>query len=85
VVDQVVSEPFSTAEFPLPTSEMVRMCVTSEACRRLRIGLLFLCLPLSRSTRTRVGNCPNARDIGNLLSLARGFLFPMPSAELKYE
>jgi hypothetical protein len=51
VVDQVVSEPFSTAEFPLTTSEMVRIRVTSETCCRLRIG----------------------------------FLFPMPSAELKYQ
>jgi hypothetical protein len=51
VVDQVVSEPFSTAEFTLPASEIVRMRVTSETCCRLRIG----------------------------------FLFPMPSAELKYK
>lgn len=31
LADQVVSELFSTAEFPLPASEMVRVRVTSEA------------------------------------------------------
>ena len=41
MVDQVVSEPFSTANSALPTSEIVRMSETSKTYCRLPIVFLF--------------------------------------------